>query len=379
MSNIISEPQEECLICLETDLKDPIQLPCHHRFCSTCLDQWRSKFDLSSQRTCPTCRQKIPPSKEMLHQLTGYKQRLIDLKERLNSSEPFVFDEAIQRGGYSKMVNILEIKAIEQAPIELHDMMFRTCFGRVARGMEEMIQNREKKIGDYSNDQNQNQILLENSDEGLRIPSDIYNAAGFEEEDEDYTKALEWLGPPPIPKERIDAKNPDHMDNTFLHLAVKTDIGFVHYLLQHGADVNSKMVMGATPIETVVFRLEFDDVSRLLLEWGATKESNLMDMAQKAEEDGNLKLAHLLRTPLGGRRCEIVGLAKRSDLNGKFCIAGKYVQTKDRYIISVEETQEEVLIRTTNLKRRDRTPENCGYVVRYDEEKDVFEKKFTGP
>ena len=63
---------EECGICLDA-LKNPVALPCRHKFCSECLNGWRSKYGADKMeemdRKCPLCRQKIPPSKEMINQL----------------------------------------------------------------------------------------------------------------------------------------------------------------------------------------------------------------------------------------------------------------------------------------------------------------------
>ena len=68
---------EECGICLDA-LANPVALPCSHKFCSKCLDSWRSKYGARGDkekigRACPLCREKIPPSKEMLMQLQYFR------------------------------------------------------------------------------------------------------------------------------------------------------------------------------------------------------------------------------------------------------------------------------------------------------------------
>lgn len=47
-------------------------------------------------------------------------------------------------------------------------------------------------------------------------------------------------------------------------------------------------------------------------------------------------LIKLAKAPLGGRRCECVGLEDRSDLNGMACIATRYVPAEDKYVVEVE-------------------------------------------
>ena len=70
---------DECGICLET-LNTAVILPCNHKFCSNCLDGWKSKFGAQYRKKektklCPLCRKKIPPSKDLVIQLE-YHRRL---------------------------------------------------------------------------------------------------------------------------------------------------------------------------------------------------------------------------------------------------------------------------------------------------------------
>ena len=70
---------DECGICLET-IKAAATLPCKHKFCASCLDGWKSKFGSSlkaeKSKSCPLCREKIPPSKDMLIQLEFHRNLL---------------------------------------------------------------------------------------------------------------------------------------------------------------------------------------------------------------------------------------------------------------------------------------------------------------
>lgn len=101
----------ECVICLEP-AKKPVKLPCKHQFCGECFEGelhdrlmfyyglvqfyrfpshitianslagWRSKYVLSSEstevfeRTCPSCRAAIPPSKEQVSVLKATKSMM---------------------------------------------------------------------------------------------------------------------------------------------------------------------------------------------------------------------------------------------------------------------------------------------------------------
>lgn len=82
-------------------------------------------------------------------------------------------------------------------------------------------------------------------------------------------------------------------------------------------------------------------------------------------EERDIKLVDLLETPLGGRRCEIVGLQSRADLNGKTCVTYRYLPKQERYEAHVEQTDEQVQIRPANLQRRDRTRLDLGKILIY--------------
>ena len=77
---------EECVICQDV-LKHPITLPCKHQFCSNCLEQWRSKYDATAtkHRTCPSCRSKIPVTREMLAQLELFRLTAEEFTSKLEN------------------------------------------------------------------------------------------------------------------------------------------------------------------------------------------------------------------------------------------------------------------------------------------------------
>ncbi|EJK75585.1 hypothetical protein THAOC_02685, partial [Thalassiosira oceanica] len=78
----------------------------------------------------------------------------------------------------------------------------------------------------------------------------------------------------------------------------------------------------------------------------------------------NVEIANLISCELGGRRCEIVSAPdSREDLVGKTCVVEEYVEIADQYRVRMEFTNEELLLGTGNLERRDRSPQGPGYYV----------------
>ena len=81
-----ADEEEECGICLD-ELTNPVALPCTHIFCSKCLNGWRSKYgvksgDKETNTKCPLCREKIPPTKEMIAQLKYWRKQKSELEAK---------------------------------------------------------------------------------------------------------------------------------------------------------------------------------------------------------------------------------------------------------------------------------------------------------
>jgi len=97
------EDGAECGICLDV-LTNPVALPCSHKFCSECLNGWRSKHgvqygDKEANTQCPLCREKIPPSKEMITQLKFWRnhQRLLEEKGDILSQHYMNAKSAVEK------------------------------------------------------------------------------------------------------------------------------------------------------------------------------------------------------------------------------------------------------------------------------------------
>ena len=270
--------KEECGICLDA-LTNPVALPCSHKFCSECLNGWRSKYGVKSgdkemNTKCPLCRKEIPPSKEMINQLKFYRNATSDMEAKGD-----IFSQ-------SYMTAKSEVERLE----------------REIGGWRETI--------DYSD-----------VEKYCVLPTDIYAAAKAN----DIQKVLNWLGPLPVDKQRVNANDPDGMDVTLVHFAMANkNSDLLSILLQLGADVDPVAADGATPLVQVGWMPVCYAQARLLLEWGAEISDNEMwpkdDFIEMAIRQGNARLANLLKSEYGGRRCEIINLPKHPDLIGKTCV-----------------------------------------------------------
>ena len=159
---------EECGICLDA-LKNPVALPCSHRFCSECLNGWRPKYgaksgDKETNTKCPLCREKIPPSREMVAQLKFYQTAKSCL--------------------------------VAKGDVSSEDYMM----------INSEIERLERKIGDWTEtiDYSEDKICVV-------LPTDVCRSAAQSE----IRKLLNWLGPPPVDKQRVNAKDPEAMDTTW--------------------------------------------------------------------------------------------------------------------------------------------------------------------
>ena len=153
------------------------------------------------------------------------------------------------------------------------------------------------------------------------LPEDVSNAARTN----DIRTVLDWLGPPPVDTRRINAKNSDYLDLTLVHCAVlNNNSDLLSILLQLGADVDPLDVNGFTALFMCAAKSEYIAPARLLLEWGA--EISNCGMASKDEfiegiiQRGNSKLANLIGSEFGGRRCEIINMPNQPDLIDKTCV-----------------------------------------------------------
>ncbi|EJK57409.1 hypothetical protein THAOC_22548 [Thalassiosira oceanica] len=316
-----------CAICLE-DSKNPPSLPCGHTFCDGCLDGWRSRYGVEEEmRTkCPICRARIPPSKEMVATLLMLRFR----KQRLEDSN----DTSSER--------------------------YRdTCH---------LLAQAEKEVGaDWDG---VTILQYNNEEEAVVMPDYIHKAIRRG----DIKAVLRWINANRTEDRANATSSAETARIPVLSVATTCNqLALMTQLLQLGANVDGRASSGTTAISFMVdsdLAVEGETMIRLLLSWGASFFPRHCfsrgECVSAARMYGKHRLANLLGSKLGGRRCEIVNLTSRPELNGKTCVADEYLRDSNQYKVTLEAKTKDVLILDpNNLKRRDRTPRDCGYYIEF--------------
>ena len=309
---------EVCVICLDVYDK-PVKLPCGHSYCEKCLDGWVDKYDIKQfGKKCPTCRGNIPPSKELIQQLTGCASIIHQLTTNGSSETP----------GKSKQI------------MDAQETMIKIM----------------SSLADQGYDKDEIERLVASEHKAMNeIPSKVLLAIGRD----GVQVILDFLGPLPVDKRKLEARGLRFDHKTLLHIAVaRIDSNLSILLLQFGADIASADAYGTTPMDIAVdwlVQLEHEDDSmfKLLREWGASFRSNISDLDEVDD--------------LFFRRCEIVNLNNREEINGQTCVVEKYFKKEKRFKIITEHTNKTFLVGLNNLKRRNQTPDDPGYCVTFDE------------
>ncbi|EJK47920.1 hypothetical protein THAOC_33326 [Thalassiosira oceanica] len=313
-----------CAICLE-DARDPLDLPCGHSFCDGCLDQWRSRYGVKEEMR--RNRARIPPSKEMVSSLLScrvHKQQIEFNNDK--SSENY-------------------------------------------HGICQLLKQVEEEVGA---DWDGVTVLEDDRKPVVVMPDYIYNAAALQG---GIKSVLKWISANQTEDRANAITSVERFSMPILFIAtVDNDLKLMTLLLQLGADADFRTSRGTTAIGILFNDATFGggDVSsraRLLLSWGATfihdgdERKYCITMARRW---GYHKLTDLFESELGGRRCEIVNHSSWPDLNGKTCVANEYIPDSNKYKVTLETKSKDVLVLSPdNLKRRDRTPQDCGYYVEF--------------
>ena len=323
---------QTCGICLD-ESSDPLNLPCGHSFCDCCLDEWRSRYGVEEEMRsrCPICRARIPPSKEMAAMLQTYRavKKMFEDSNEASSSKQYHY----------------------------------IC-RRVA--------DAEKHVGP---DWDKATVLEDNREPAVAMPGYINKAVAQGE----IKIVLHWINADRTENRANAISSAGMMGGSCLLIAcVCNRLRLMTQLLQLGADVNGRARDGSTAM-SMLFRntcnaaFAFGDGGervRLLLSWGAAffpdNGCSRGDCISRAKQYGKSELSDLLESELGGRRCEIVNLSSRPELNGKTCIANEYLPVSNQYRVTLEKKSKEVLLLDpNNLRRRNRTSMDCGYHVEF--------------
>jgi len=311
----------------------------------------------------------------MIAQLQSFRRLRADLENKLNKTPcPLPALPGTQDYNYTKSfygdITDEEIVRIRGLSHDLQQSSLRSRLETAYLHFDCQIRELEEQIGDGT------EILEEFTDGQAyeELPADI----GLASERNDVETILKWLGNPPFPSKRLNARNSKANEMTLLHHATKGNrFDLVRLLLQYGADVDAVGAMGLSPLLAACTSKRYHSIALVFLEWGANKESTApgppgvdditaIDIAQNFA--GNEELANLLKSPLGGRRCKIVGMKSQADLNGQSCLVGEYFDAINAYNVRVGEHPNGkncVKIKTQNLSRRDRTVEDPGVVVEF--------------
>jgi ankyrin repeat protein len=368
-------PQTDCLLCQKPLLTDDVivSMPCRHTFCPSCVEEWRTQENISSKKLCPNCRQTIPPSKESLASLQLHRMKLEKLLTDLSAAageedgaglevpqlpgEPG-FEQSIFSGLFSRE----EIDQFRQLPTEKQQPFLKTYYELLAAQTKQDIDVFEAQYGDIDElllDSNNNNV----NGETIVLPSEIFIAAMENDmvQVETYL-SVESENDSALFQKRLNAKAPDFTGGSLLLAAAfGGHVQVLQRLLQLGADVDQQDNVGASALFHACMNTSTNDnavtISKILLQWGSHISPNLREFV--SQQNTHDELASLVKTSMGGRRCEIVGLKSRSELNGKMGIVGRYFGKEDRYAIMVDDTtKEQIKVRSVNLFRIDRTPKN---------------------
>ena len=147
-------------------------------------------------------------------------------------------------------------------------------------------------------------------------------------------------------------------------------------LLQLGADVDYRMNQEGVTLLSLLFnnfslaKGDVNKMARLLLSWGASffpgQSSSREFLITEARQNGHHEIADLIKSEFGGRRCEIINISSRPELNSKTCVADEYILDSNQYKVTLETKSKDVLVLgPDNLERRDRTPRDCGYYIEF--------------
>ena len=216
-------------------------------------------------------------------------------------------------------------------------------------------------------------VLQDNNDEpALAMPGYIDKAT----KKGDIKTVLRWIDSNRTEEDRVNAISTELRVSLMYIASLRGNVLLMTLLLQLGATFDFRDSNGNTVIAFAsAGKLRCatglaNEIVMLLLSWGASffpEEWSSRDYCiAETRNRGAHELANLLKSDLGGRRCEVVNLSSRPEVNGKTCVAEAFFPVNNQYKVTLETKSKEVLVLgPDNLKRRDRTPQDCGYYIEF--------------
>ena len=213
------------------------------------------------------------------------------------------------------------------------------------------------------------EIAIEYDDDGVILPLYVLDALKVR----NFRTVLQWLGRGNI-KERVNAKC-ESVGNMGLLVsaAMREEYDLMIFLLLNGADVNIMNAIGCSVLPSIyIERRDHSTAIEILLSWGAEfyfrgrrmNSQQLKRLVDKNIMNANATVENIISSELGGRRCKIVSTPiARDDLVGKTCVVGMHIKQSGQYKVTVEFTNESLVLGADNLERCDRTPRDPGYFV----------------
>ena len=222
----VDHEQNECAICLN-DLDGPVDLPCGHTFCSDCLDSWRSKYVPEKEKKCPTCRGKIPVTKQMVSRLSMYQHYLYHLEAVLDTTvyplptlPEQVGEESNQESYEYGPISNKTLREIHQLPPEQHHICLKAL-------LEQAVQEHHTKVLDLDEQVGDGTVLLEEHSDCDYEQLSFLVTLGAQKDI--FEEVLAYLGDLPIPPERINARNDKNLGRIILHEAKNTNLMYFFY------------------------------------------------------------------------------------------------------------------------------------------------------
>ncbi|EJK72164.1 hypothetical protein THAOC_06332 [Thalassiosira oceanica] len=235
-----------------------------------------------------------------------------------------------------EQISLIKMRQIAMKNMDKSDPDYEQCARKVKQFEAEYGEDWESTAIEYGND-------------CINLPLYVIEAA----KGGNIRTALQWLGKGNI-KDRINAKCEIFGNAGLLITAALTkEYDLMTFLLLNGADVNITNSTGASVLALICDKMTHLSTIRLLLSWGA-------ELFHEGKQISSQEFKQLVDSIVLEGNAASVPPNTRDDLVGKMCVVGRHI---GQYEVTVEFTNESLLLGADNLERCDRTPQDPGYFV----------------